>query len=84
MAGGGQASADAIPPIVTWVGKVVVMLEGGDDFIMQAGEDKMAAIATPDSSGEGVTVGAILLVARWQARVVPTRFGCPRLVAIFA
>jgi hypothetical protein len=84
MAGGGQASAGAIPPIVTRVGKEVITLEGGDDFITQAGEDKTAMLATPDGFGEEVTVGAILPVARLQARVVLTRFGRSRLVAIFA
>ncbi len=84
MAGGRQASAGDIPPIMTRMGKEVVMLEGGDDFIMQAGEDKTAMLAMPDGSGEEVTVGAILPVARSQARVVPTRFGRLRLVAIFA
>ncbi len=79
-----QASAGAIPPIVTRVGKEVVTLEGGDDFMTQAGEDETAALATPDGSGEGVTVGAILPVARWRARVVPTRFGRSRSVAIFS
>jgi hypothetical protein len=76
MAGGGQASAGAIPPIVTRVGKEVITLEGGDDFIMQASEDKMAALATPDGSGEEVTIGAILPVAQSRAR--------SRSVAIFA
>ncbi len=32
MAGGGQASADAIPPIVMRVGKEVDALNGGEDF----------------------------------------------------
>ncbi len=32
MAGGGQASAGAIPPIVTRVGKEVNTLEGDDNF----------------------------------------------------
>ncbi len=64
MAGGGQASAGAIPPIVMRVGKEVVMLKGGDDFIMQAGKDETATLAMPDGSGEEVTVGAILPVAR--------------------
>ena len=32
MAGGGQALADAIPPIVTRVGKKVDALDGGEDF----------------------------------------------------
>jgi hypothetical protein len=32
VAGGGQASAGAIPPIVTRVGKEVDTLEGDDDF----------------------------------------------------
>ncbi len=32
MAGGGQASAGAIPPIVTRVGKEVDTLDGGKDF----------------------------------------------------
>ena len=32
MAGGGQAAAGAIPPIVTRVGKEVDTLDGEDDF----------------------------------------------------
>jgi hypothetical protein len=32
MAGGRQVSADAIPPIVTRVGKEVDALDGGKDF----------------------------------------------------
>ena len=32
MAGGGQVSAGAIPPIVTRVGKEVDALDGGEDF----------------------------------------------------
>jgi hypothetical protein len=32
MAGGGQASAGTIPPIVTRVGKEVDALDGGEDF----------------------------------------------------
>ncbi len=32
IAGGGQASVGAIPPIVTRVGKEVDALEGDDDF----------------------------------------------------
>ena len=32
MAGGGQASAGAIPPIVTRVEKEVDTLDGGDNF----------------------------------------------------
>ncbi len=32
VAGGGQASVGAIPPIVTRVGKEVDMLDGEDDF----------------------------------------------------
>jgi hypothetical protein len=84
MAGGGQASAGAIPPIMTRVGKEVVTLKGGDDFITQADKDETAALAMPNGSGEEVTVGAILPVARSRARVVPRQFGRSRSVAIFA
>ena len=69
----GQASAGAIPPIVTRVGKEVVTVEGGDDFTTQAGEDKTAMLVMPDGPGEEVTVGAIPPIARLLARVVPTR-----------
>ena len=50
----GKASAGAIPPIVTRVRKEVVTVEGGDDFIMQAGKDKTVVLAMPDRSEETV------------------------------
>ena len=80
----GQASAGAIPPIVMRVGKEVVMVEGGDDFITQASKGKTAALATPDWPEEEVTVGAIPPVARLLARVVPTRRRRSGMLAIVA
>ena len=80
----GQASAGAIPPIVTRVGKEVDTVKGGDDFITQAGKDETATLATPDGPGEEVTIGAIPPVARSLARVVPTQRRCSGTLAIVA
>ena len=55
---------------MTRVGKEVVAVEGVDDFITQAGEDKTATLAPPGGPGEEVTVGAIRPVAWLLARVV--------------
>ena len=52
MAGGGQASSGAIPPIVMRVGKEVVTVNDGDDSITQVDEDETAALATPGGPGE--------------------------------
>ena len=83
MAGDRQASAGVIPPIVTRVRKEVVTLEGGDDFIMQAGKVETAALAMPDRSGEEVSIGAIPPVTGSRVRVVPTWHRHSRPVAIF-
>ena len=55
------------------VGKEVVTVKGGDNFITQTSEDKTAALAMPEGPGEEVPVGAIPPVAQLLARVVPTR-----------
>ena len=69
---------------MTRVGKEVVMVKGGDDFITQAGKDKTAVLATPDRPEEEVTIGAIPLIARSIARVVLTQRRCSGTLAIVA
>ena len=68
MAGGGQASAGAIPPIVTRVGKEVDALDGGEDFegglgvggepllVWGAGSPKPFCLQ-PSLRGEGLVPG---------------------------